>query len=55
MDPSRDELRPWVRTAQKGLLVAATVATFLMVALGLVAAGLFFVFLFAMNNYGSNK
>jgi hypothetical protein len=50
-----DGHRPWVRATQTGLFVVLAVALCLMAALGLVAIGIFVVFVFAMSNYGSNK
>jgi hypothetical protein len=45
----------WVRRLEKGLVIVTAVTLGLIVALGLVAIGFFVIFLFAMNNYGSNK
>jgi hypothetical protein len=53
--PGPDGHRPWVKATQTGLSIVFAVAIFLMAALGLVTIGLFVVFVFAMNNYGSNK
>jgi hypothetical protein len=47
--------RPWVKRLEKSLVVVLTVAVCLIGALGLVAIGVIVVFVFAMNNFGSNK
>jgi hypothetical protein len=59
MDPTDHALpgeqRPWVKRLEKSLLVVLTIAVCLIGALGLVAIGVIVVFVFAMNNFGSNK
>jgi hypothetical protein len=45
----------WAKRLEKGLVVVLTIAACLIAALGLVAIGLIVFFVFALNNYGSNK
>jgi hypothetical protein len=53
--PAPDGHRRWVKATETGLLIVLAAAICLIAALGLVAIGIFVVFVFGMNNYGSNK
>lgn len=53
--PSAPDRRRWVKTAETGLLVVASVVICLLAALGLVAVGATVLFAYAMSNFGSNK